>query len=238
MVDYVSKPDVDRIEGLSPSIAIDQHATNRSPRSTVGTSTEVFTYLRILFARIGHRPCPQCGGDIPPMFDVGDIPPTFDVSADDKTDEEDSGDMYPCPQCGTLVPEFSMGHFSFNKPAGACPTCTGIGTVHTPNIDRLIDQTRTIPDGAIVGWEKFHFDRYISALEAAGRHYGFTFDATLPINQLGEVQRDLLFYGVNSPKFKRHFHQSACDVAGEFEGWSRPLAPLRRSSTRCEYREN
>src|SRR5512139_3841346 len=68
MVDYVSKPDVDRIEGLSPSIAIDQHATNRSPRSTVGTATEVFTYLRVLFARLGHRPCPKCGADIPPAF--------------------------------------------------------------------------------------------------------------------------------------------------------------------------
>src|SRR5512136_2573311 len=70
LVDYVSKPPVDRIEGLSPSIAIDQHANNRSPRSTVGTSTEVFTYLRVLFARLGHRPCPNCGADIPPAYDV------------------------------------------------------------------------------------------------------------------------------------------------------------------------
>src|SRR5512136_953999 len=189
MVDYAGKPEVDRIEGLSPSIAIDQQANNRSPRSTVGTSTEVFTYLRILFARIGHRPCPHCGADIPPAFDAS--------SMEEEADEDDTSNLYPCPACGTLVPEFGMAHFSFNKPAGACPTCTGLGTVHTPNIDRLVDQTRSIPDGAIFGWEKFHFDRYISSLQAAGRHYGFTFDATLPINQLGEVQRDLLFYGVN-----------------------------------------
>src|SRR5512137_584600 len=71
MVDYTGKPEVDRIEGLSPSIAIDQQANNRSPRSTVGTATEVFTYLRVLFARLGHRPCPNCGADIPPMYDVG-----------------------------------------------------------------------------------------------------------------------------------------------------------------------
>ena len=199
MVDYASKPEVDRIEGMSPSIAIDQQATNRSPRSTVGTSTEVFTYLRVLYARIGHRPCPKCGADIPPAFDVGA------QAAEDMSDEEDSGNTYPCPQCGTLVPEFGMAHFSFNKPEGACPTCTGLGTVHQPNIDRLIDQTRTIRDGAIFGWEQFHFERYIAAMQAAGRHYGFTFDAALPINQLGEVQRDLLFYGVNGPQFKRHF---------------------------------
>src|SRR5512139_2408781 len=158
MVDYVSKPDVDRIEGLAPSIAIDQHAANRSPRSTVGTSTEVFTYLRILFARIGHRPCPKCNADIPPTFDVSAAAAIEDTAAESGGDDDDSGEMYPCPQCGTLVPEFSMGHFSFNKPAGACPTCTGLGTVHSPNIDRIIDQTKAIRNGAIWGWEQFHFD--------------------------------------------------------------------------------
>src|SRR5512137_378942 len=113
MVDYAGKPEVDRIEGLSPSIAIDQHATNRSPRSTVGTSTEVFTYLRILFARIGHRPCPRCGADIPPNFDVS-ANITDDAAespgGEGSGDEDDSSDLYPCPSCGTLVPEYSMGH--------------------------------------------------------------------------------------------------------------------------------
>ena len=65
----LSKPPVDGINGLSPSISIDQHLTNRSPRSTVGTTTDVFTYLRILFSRLGHRPCPSCGQDVPPAFD-------------------------------------------------------------------------------------------------------------------------------------------------------------------------
>ena len=236
MVDYVSKPPVDRIEGLSPAIAVDQHLTNRSPRSTVGTTTEVFTYLRILFARIGHRPCPNCGADIPPAFDV--------VRANDpadESDEDESGNTYPCPQCGTLVPEYGMANFSFNKPAGACPTCTGIGTVHSPNLDRLVDGTRTIRDGAILGWEQFHFDRYIASMEAAGRHYGFTFDATRPVSELGEVQRDLLFYGVNGAQFKRHYPniKAPTTVAGgNFEGVATNL--LRRyadQSHDAEYRE-
>src|SRR5215211_9377158 len=68
MVTYQQKPSVERIEGLSPTISIDQHLTNHSPRSTVGTVTEVYTYLRILFARLGHRPCPNCGETIPPTF--------------------------------------------------------------------------------------------------------------------------------------------------------------------------
>lgn len=57
----MSKPDVDRIEGLSPAIAIDQKTTNNNPRSTVGTVTEIYDYLRLLYARIGVPHCPKCG---------------------------------------------------------------------------------------------------------------------------------------------------------------------------------
>src|SRR5512134_1514398 len=64
----MTKPPVDAITGLSPTISVDQHLTNRSPRSTVGTATDVYTYLRVLFARLGHRPCPNCGNDVPPPF--------------------------------------------------------------------------------------------------------------------------------------------------------------------------
>lgn len=57
----MSKPDVDRIEGLSPAIAIDQKTTNNNPRSTVGTVTEIYDYLRLLYARVGVPHCPKCG---------------------------------------------------------------------------------------------------------------------------------------------------------------------------------
>jgi len=60
----MDKPDVDFIEGLSPAISIDQKTTSRNPRSTVGTVTEIYDYLRLLFARIGHPHCPQCGRPI------------------------------------------------------------------------------------------------------------------------------------------------------------------------------
>jgi excinuclease ABC subunit A len=60
----MEKPDVDFIEGLSPAISIDQKSTSRNPRSTVGTITEVYDYLRVLFARIGHPHCPRCGRPI------------------------------------------------------------------------------------------------------------------------------------------------------------------------------
>src|SRR5574342_1077176 len=57
----IDKPDVDSIEGLSPSISIDQKTTNRNPRSTVATVTEIYDYYRLLYARIGDAFCPVCG---------------------------------------------------------------------------------------------------------------------------------------------------------------------------------
>ncbi|MGE5598898.1 MAG: excinuclease ABC subunit UvrA, partial [Bacteroidota bacterium] len=60
----MEKPDVDYIEGLSPAISIDQKTTSHNPRSTVGTVTEIYDYLRLLYARIGHPHCPQCGREI------------------------------------------------------------------------------------------------------------------------------------------------------------------------------
>src|SRR5690554_5702254 len=63
----MDKPDVDFIEGLSPAVSIDQKSTSRNPRSTVGTITEVYDYLRLLWARIGKPHCPRCGRQIAPQ---------------------------------------------------------------------------------------------------------------------------------------------------------------------------
>ena len=60
----MEKPDVESIEGLSPAISIDQKSTNRNPRSTVGTVTEIYDYFRLLYARIGIPHCPKCGREI------------------------------------------------------------------------------------------------------------------------------------------------------------------------------
>src|SRR5574342_1044114 len=60
----MEKPDVDQIDGLSPAISIDQKGASRHPRSTVGTVTEIYDHLRLLFARIGHPHCPTCGREI------------------------------------------------------------------------------------------------------------------------------------------------------------------------------
>lgn len=71
-LDKVGKPDVDKIEGLTPAIAIDQKTTSKNPRSTIGTITEIYDYLRLLYARVGIQHCHQCGQKISSMS-VSDI---------------------------------------------------------------------------------------------------------------------------------------------------------------------
>src|SRR5512136_579279 len=93
----MAKPPVDAITGLSPSIGVDQHLTNRSPRSTVGTVTDVYAYLRVLFARLGHRPCPACGKDVPPTFDSSDAEAGSESDVDD--DASAPEETFPCPHC-------------------------------------------------------------------------------------------------------------------------------------------
>ena len=63
----MDKPDVERIEGLSPAVSIDQKTTSNNPRSTVGTITEIYDYLRLLYARVGIPHCPKCGNEITPQ---------------------------------------------------------------------------------------------------------------------------------------------------------------------------
>jgi len=142
-----------------------------------------------------------------------DIPPSYDVNGSEVWDDEsanepeviESSDSYPCPNCGASVPEMGMAHFSFNKPAGACPTCTGLGTMHEANVDQLVDMERSILDGAVMSWDIHYIKRNTETLLAAGKYYGFTFDPAEPIKKYGPVQRDLFLYGAYSPQFRRHY---------------------------------
>lgn len=215
MVTHITRPMVDAITGLSPSVSVDQYRSNHSPRSTVGTATEIFTYLRVLYARTGHRTCSQCGADVPPPQDVAD------TGEELEGDEESPQSSYPCPHCGKPVPILGMANFSFNKPAGACPTCTGLGTVHRANLKCLIDEEKSILDGGVVKWDKYEIARYHVTLQAAGQYYGFKFDPATPIKQYTHIQKDLLLYGVESPQFRRHYPDveiPATVAKGRFEG--------------------
>jgi excinuclease ABC subunit A len=218
MVTYESRPPVDAIIGLSPSISVDQHNTNRSPRSTVGTATDVYTYLRVLFARTGHRPCPKCGADVPPEHGVGE---STDSMWEDEDETGELEDTIPCPNCGAPLPEMGMAFFSFNKPAGACPNCTGLGTTYIAILPRILDEEKSLTGGAVLVWDLRIVPYYIEILRAAGRYYGFDFDPSVPIRLLDPAQRDLLLYGVDSPSFHSHYPQVEAPGTvgkGRFEG--------------------
>jgi excinuclease ABC subunit A len=235
----VSKTPVDSITGLSPSISVDQYLTNHSPRSTVGTATEVYTYLRVLFARLGHRPCPACGKMAPPSYD----PANTDWESVSGAEEDGPAveESFPCPHCGAPVPEIGMANFSFNKPEGACPTCTGLGTVHQADLKRLVDEEKSLLEGAVRGWDSNYLNYYTPALQAAAAYYGFEFDLSRPVKDYTPLQRDLLFFGVESPQFRRHFpgiEPPATVRKGRIEGLATNL--LRRYAERiqdAEYRE-
>jgi len=232
MVSHQSKPPVDRIEGLSPSISIGQEITNHSPRSTVGTATEVFTYLRVLFARLGRRPCPHCGKPVEPSFLPGA------VEWNDEAGGEDASD---CPHCGKPVAGISMANFSFNKPDGACGTCTGLGVVAAADLSKLIDEKKTIAEGAITGWEEWYVTHYSKKLRAAAKYYGFALDLDEPIRKWKAEARDLLFFGTEDQRFRRHYPDTKpakTNAQGQYEGVATNL--LRRHAAHIQdeaYRE-
>ena len=294
----MEKPDVDHIEGLSPAISIEQKTTSHNPRSTVGTTTEIYDYLRLLFARTGEPRCPDHGepleaqtvsqmvdqiltlpegskmmllaplvkdrkGEHLHVFnelrsqgfvrvrvdgivtDLDDVPELdkrkkhsieavvdrFKVKSDiqlrlaesletclelsDGTAlvtymDGDGEDLlfsakFACPICGYSIPELEPRMFSFNNPAGACPTCDGLGVKQYFDIDRIIyDDDNSLAEGAISGWDRRSV-YYYSQLEALADHFGV--DIEKPWKKLPKkfqkavlngTNEDILFSYVNS----------------------------------------
>lgn len=200
-----SRPMVDSIEGLSPAISINQTNTNRNPRSTVGTVTEISPYLRVLFSKLGERPCPHCGKTVIPNY-AGETEEIY-TEMPDQTEESQEvyEQMVSCPHCGKGIIELTASHFSYNKPAGACPICKGTGIVSVPDLALLIDQTKSIGEFAIQGWDQSYVDRYGASMINASKYYGFAFDIAAPISEYEEAAKDLLLYGVFSEQFIQHF---------------------------------
>ncbi|MBP3966938.1 excinuclease ABC subunit UvrA [Paenibacillus lignilyticus] len=211
--DSINKPKVGAIIGLSPSISVGQHVTNRNPRSTVGTVTDIYTYLRAIFSRAGHRACPSCGESIPPGPAT-----TAHIGA---AEEDDRQEWVNCPKCHTAVERLTMSHFSFNQPQGACASCSGLGMVSTLRMEAVFDQEKSLRGGGVPSLFEMMIDYYTVILKAAGEYYGFHFDPDLPLKDYNEVQRDLLYYGVESEQFMRHYPDTKPPKkvnSGKFEG--------------------
>src|SRR5206468_4259985 len=199
----MEKPDVDFIEGLSPAISIDQKSTSRNPRSTVGTITEIYDYLRVLFARVGRPHCTNCGRPIgrqtPDQIvdQVMELPEgtRFQVLAPivrGRKGEYEKllGDLarkgFPraridgevqalaCTFCGLSFDELAPRNFSFNSPYGACQTCDGLGTRLEVDAELVVpDPDLSINDGALAPWASNSLEYWYRVLEAVGEAHGF-----------------------------------------------------------------
>lgn len=137
-----TRPEVDRIGGLSPVVVIDQRRLGGNARSTVGTITDAWTYLRLLYSRCAE------------------------------------------PYVG------ESNHFSFNDPAGMCPTCSGLGEVVASAVDRFLDLDRSLDEGAIqlpgFGHGGYWFNQYAEI---------GLFDRAAPLREWSQREREALLYG-------------------------------------------
>ncbi|HHK2865940.1 TPA: excinuclease ABC subunit UvrA, partial [Pseudomonas aeruginosa] len=283
----MEKPDVDTIEGLSPAISIEQKSTSHNPRSTVGTITEIYDYLRLLYARVGTPRCPD--HDIPleaqtvsqmvdqvlalpegsklmllapvirerkgehlavfdemraqgfvrarvdgKLYELDEVPKLdkqkkhsidvvvdrFKVRADlqqrlaesfetalsladgialvaPMDEDEDVEEIifsarFACPVCGHSISELEPKLFSFNNPAGACPTCDGLGVKQFFDARRVVNGELTLAEGAIRGWDRRNV-YYFQMLGSLAQHYGFSLEE--PFDELGAEHQKVVLYG-------------------------------------------
>ncbi len=181
----IEKPDVDLIEGLSPAIAIDQKTAGISPRSTVGTMSEVYDYIRLLFTRIGKRNCYICGKKL----EKKDLSPR-----DKKKHRADS--IYVCVACGKTYPPILLSSFSFNNPQGACPSCRGLGKRLEIDPDLVFPNMRlTLAEGAIRPWSRAISQNsiYSKSLKSLAQRYKFSLNT--PVGKLTKEIRNKILYG-------------------------------------------
>lgn len=174
----------DEVSGLTPAVAIRQHAPSRNPRSTVGTMTEIADYYRLLFARVGIGWCPAC---------------------------ERRLEAGHCPACGWHgTRPLTATMFSPHAEQGACPSCKGLGQSTECDPDRLLTHPdRSILYGAMDGHKtgRFYGERegqYVAALRAVGRELGFDFDA--PWCALPEQAQRVALYGAGERPFEVEWH--------------------------------
>ena len=103
---------------------------------------------------------------------------------------------YSCPVCGYSIPELEPRNFSFNNPHGACPDCDGLGVKMIFAPDKIVDDSKSVYDGAITGWDRRAFF-YYRQLEAVANHYGI--DLHKPFKDLPRKEQNILLYGSKEP---------------------------------------
>src|SRR5947199_166423 len=193
-LEQMEKPDVDLIDGLSPAISIEQKTTGSNPRSTVGTVTEIYDYLRLLFANIGVPHCHLCGREIASQS----LERIIDMVMLSPNDERINV-LAPVVRGrkGEFKKELAALRargFSFNAPHGACQECQGLGAVYDFDPARLVpDDSLSLTDGAIAPWARGDKKLVREALTGLSKFFGI--DLAVPFRRLSKKARDILFYG-------------------------------------------
>jgi excinuclease ABC subunit A len=145
-VGLMDKPDVDMIEGLSPAISIDQRTVGSNPRSTVGTITEVYDYLRLLYAKCGQPACPTCGQ---PLVKQSAEKKISKIIAGKTVKSSKIERFFSCTDCGYRRLDLEPRDFSFNSGHGACSACGGLGTKMEIDANLVFNHNLSILEGAI-----------------------------------------------------------------------------------------
>ncbi len=172
-IDLLDKPDLDLIEGLPPAIAIDQRPIGHNPRSTVGTISEIYDYLRLLYSKIGTPHCPHDHSKL-------------------KSDKE----KLFCSQCDFKRDLLRPTDFSFNSAVGACPDCGGLGVRLKIDPELIFNHKLTINQGAIKPFTHYNSSNQKAIFDELTRLGGRqNFDLNTPLKDLSQSQIHSILQG-------------------------------------------
>lgn len=191
-VGLMDKPDVDLVEGLSPAISIDQRTVGHNPRSTVGTITEIYDYLRLLYARTGQPYCPQCGKK---MKKGSEQKKTIRLVRGKESKVVKRESFFICQTCEYRRVELEPRDFSFNSARGACLDCGGLGTQSEIDPELVFNYNLSVPEGAIKPLS--HANLSASGLldELTALAFRNNFNLRAAVKDLTPVHRDLILKG-------------------------------------------
>jgi len=177
-VGLMDKPDVDLIEGLSPAISIDQRNASSNPRSTVGTITEIYDYLRLLYARVGEPHCPQCGACLKKLAEEKK---TIKIVKGREVKASKIERSYICPSCEYRRQDLEPHDFSFNSSHGACLACGGLGVKMEIDPELVFNYNLSILEGAIkpLPYNNLTSSNLFNELERLAARHNFSLRAAI-----------------------------------------------------------
>ncbi|MER2127759.1 excinuclease ABC subunit UvrA [Solibacillus sp.] len=204
----IQKPGVEAIRNLSPAIQINQHLTNKNPRSTVGTITNIYTDLRMVYEKISERPCDECGKHFAQQ-DGKEV--TENVHGEYKT-------FVHCPHCETKQLKLTRAHFSYNTSDGACPTCSGLGVEVALDWNKVLDESKTLEQGAVHFLDKGYLNYVQGILKNSFQFYELADVQEVALQDWSEQHRAILIKGAEAANVDPEKGMPKNVTKGRFEG--------------------